>query len=209
MTPPYAELEKLARRAAAIRGGNETVRLAALPSLWVLSDPRRTQDLLRLADGLPAGSALVYRHFGTPDRFAKVDELASICASRSASLFVSADPALHDHPGVSGIHWPEQRLASFRQSRFGASPLMHTASAHSAGAMAAAQRAGLDAVLASTVFASASPSAGKPMGHFAAASLARAFSIPVIALGGITQKNSPRLEGLGLAGLACVGAAVR
>lgn len=47
------------------------------------------------------------------------------------------------------------------------------------------------------------------MGHFAAASLARAFSIPVIALGGITQKNSPRLEGLGLAGLACVGAAVR
>lgn len=207
MTPPYAVLEKLASRAAAIRGGNATARLAVLPALWVLTDPHRTPDLRQLADGLPPGSALVYRHFGAPDRVHLVNELARICASRDASLFVSADPELHDHPGLSGIHWPEQRLASFRQSRFGASPLMHTASAHSAGAIAIAQRAGLDAVLASTVFPSASPSAGRPMGQFAAASLARSFSIPVIALGGITQKNSPRLEGLGLAGLACVGAA--
>lgn len=209
MTPPYAELEKLARQAAAIRGGNGTVRLAGLPSLWVLSDPRRTPDLLHLAGGLPPGSALVYRHFGAPDRFATVDDLARICASRGASLFVSADRSLQDHPGISGIHWPEHRLADFRRSRFAASTLMHTASAHSAGAIAGAQRAGLDGVFASSIFPSVSPSAGRPMGHFAAASLARAFSIPVIALGGITQKNSPRLEGLGLAGLACVGAAVR
>lgn len=209
MTPPYAELEKLARQAAAVRGGNLTVRLAALPSLWVLSDPRRTPDLLRLAGGLPPDSALVYRHFGEADRFAMIDDLARICSARGANLLVSADPSLHDHPGISGIHWPEQRLAEFRRCRFRASTLIHTASAHSPGAIAAAQRAGLDAVLASTVFPSASRSAGKPMGHFAAASLARAFTIPVIALGGITQKNSPRLEGLGLSGLACVGAAVR
>ena len=205
MTPPYAELETLASRAAVVRGVRPGVDL---PALWVLSDPDRTPDLVDLANGLPAGTALVYRHFGAANRRDMVDQLAETCARRAVRLVVSADPDLEQHPAISGIHWPEQRLGQFRRSRFSDRPLIHTASAHSARAIAAAGRAGMDAVMLSTVFASASPSAGRPMGGFAAGAFARAFDVPVLALGGITQKNSPRLRGLGLAGLACIGAAM-
>lgn len=207
ITPPYDALANLARQAGRIRASTPPPPGPGLPALWVMSDPARTPDPDRLASGLPAGSALVFRHFGADDRHETLDRLAGICRSRSVLLFVSADPDLERHDGIAGLHWPEHRLHHFRPSRYAARPLMHTASAHSAGAVARAHLAGLDAVFLSPVFASQSPSAGRPLGRFAAAAHTHT-GIPLIALGGMTQKTSPRLVGLGLSGLACIGAAI-
>ncbi|MCC5995446.1 MAG: thiamine phosphate synthase [Oceanicaulis sp.] len=114
-------------------------------------------------------------------------------------FLVAADPELAAKCGAHGVHWPERMLAQARRVRF---PVM-TASAHSPGAV---RRAGglVDAVFVSPVFASASPSAGRPIGPWRAAAAARRARCPVYALGGINETSVRRLRGLGLAGAAAV-----
>lgn len=81
-----------------------------------------------------------------------------------------------------------------------------TAAAHDAKAVARANDAGLDACVLSPLFPSASASAQGELGLFSASQIARASSIPVIALGGVTAANAARLAGRGFAGVAAVDA---
>ncbi|HRD28437.1 MAG TPA: thiamine phosphate synthase, partial [Caulobacter sp.] len=56
----------------------------------------------------------------------------------------------------------------------------------------------------SPVFASRSPSAGRPMGVEAFAALVRAAPLPVYALGGVNARTAARLTESGAQGLAMV-----
>ena len=67
-------------------------------------------------------------------------------------------------------------------------------------------RAGVEALVISPVFASNSPSAGRPMGALALARLARAARIPIYALGGINAGTARALKLTGVVGLAAVEA---
>ncbi len=69
-----------------------------------------------------------------------------------------------------------------------------------------ARRAGADAAFVSPVFASASPSAGRPLGALRFAELVRGARLPVYALGGIDAAAARRLARSGAAGLAAVDA---
>jgi len=90
--------------------------------------------------------------------------------------------------------------------RFRGSQVLVTAAAHDEPAIRRARLAGCDAVLVSTVFASSSPSAGKPLGTVRFAALVRRAGLPVYALGGVDARTAPRLLGSGAAGLAAIGA---
>jgi thiamine-phosphate pyrophosphorylase len=72
--------------------------------------------------------------------------------------------------------------------------------------LAEADRAGLDAVLVSSLFPSRSASAGAPLGPDAFAAWVGAVQTPVIALGGVNAANAHLLIGSGAAGLAAVEA---
>lgn len=105
--------------------------------------------------------------------------------------------------GADGLHWPEKRLGLRRRS--GIRFAVETASAHSGLALAKALAAGIEVVLVSTAFPSASPSARRPAGPLRLALLCRSFPrAHVIALGGITLATSKRLRRCGLAGVAYV-----
>lgn len=71
--------------------------------------------------------------------------------------------------------------------------MIETASAHSRAAMAKAARLGVDAIFLSVVFASASPSAGTPLGAVRFRALSRQAALPVYALGGIASGNAARV----------------
>jgi thiamine-phosphate pyrophosphorylase len=72
--------------------------------------------------------------------------------------------------------------------------------------MLRARRAGVDAIVVSPVFASASPSAGRPMGARAFAVLVREARLPVYALGGVNAGTARALPRSGAAGLAAIEA---
>jgi thiamine-phosphate pyrophosphorylase len=180
---------------------NRDAGAPSIPALYFFTDPERTPDPMAVAVRLPRGTALVYRHFGAPDRARTARLLAAICQTRGLLLLVAADPELARRVGAAGVHWPERLLPAKRESAG-----LVIASAHSRGALARAARFGVDACVLGPVFATASASGNRPLGLFHANQLACGAGVPVIALGGVNATNATRLAGRGFAGLAAVEA---
>jgi thiamine-phosphate pyrophosphorylase len=179
---------------------NRDAGAPAIPALYFLTDPARTPDPIASAERLPVGAAIIYRHFGAPDRVGIARSLARTARRRGLVLLIAADPALAQRVGAAGVHWPERRLRD--GPLFG----LTTASAHSAEALARAAAFGVDACLLGPVFETHSAAGNAPLGLFRASQFARAASVPVIALGGVNARTSARLSGRGFAGLAAVEA---
>jgi thiamine-phosphate pyrophosphorylase len=172
----------------------------ALPALLFLTDPERTPDPVSIAARLPAGSGIVYRHFGADDRFEVAPKLAALARRRALKLLIAADPTLALEVGAHGVHWPEARLGEARKWRGRFS--VQTASAHSRRATERAASIGVDAALVSTVFPSNSRSADAPMAPLAFTRLCQMVSLPLFALGGVTATNASQVAGAG--GLAAI-----
>lgn len=185
----------LARQARRL---NRAAGAPALPALYFFTDPARTPDPVAMGRRLPAGAAVVYRHFGAPDRHGVARALARLCKQRGLKLLVAADPALARRVGADGVHWPE---AQARRRQGGG---LQTMAAHSPEALARAAELGMDAAVLSPVLASRSPSSRAPLGLFRAARWARAAKLPVIALGGVNSQNAHQFARRGFSGLACV-----
>lgn len=195
MTPDLTTLARRLRRPRATR---------RLPGLLVLTDPERLAEPVAVAERLPRGSALVLRHYGAPGREALARSLARVCRRRRRLFLVAGDDALALRVGADGVHWPEGLVRPRRRRRRG---WLVTAAAHGPAALRRAARAGADAALLSPVFATASHPLARPLGSLRFAAWVRRASLPVYALGGVTNATVRRLVGSGAAGVAVVGAA--
>ena len=172
----------------------------------LMTDPERVADPVAAAEGLPRGSAVVFRAFGAPDAVRQGRLLAAVSRRRGLLLLAGADPALARAMGAGGVHLPE-RLAHRAGAIRRAHPLwLISVAAHSEAAVRRARIYGADAVVISPVFPSRSPSAGAPLGPVRFAALVRRVKRPVYALGGVNTKTAPRLIGSGAAGIAAVEA---
>jgi thiamine-phosphate pyrophosphorylase len=191
------------RRTAALLKRPASTR-KGLPRLLAFSDPARTPDLEALARSLPAGAALVYRHFGAADAAATARRLKAIASARGVKLLVGADAALAAAAEADGVHLPERMAGRARALRRAHPGWIVTVAAHSSRAARRAKGCGADAAVVSAVFPSGSASAGRPMGLLRLALLARGAGLPVYALGGVNARTAARLKDLGLAGLAAV-----
>jgi thiamine-phosphate pyrophosphorylase len=188
--------------AALARRLNREAGAPPVPALYFFTDPDRTPDPVAIARGLPAETAIVYRHFGAPERAQMARKLATICRARRLVLLVAADPELAARVGATGVHWPERKLPLARDARFN----LVTASAHSREAAVRAAAWGASACILGPVFETKSESGNAPLGLFRASQIARGSTIPVIALGGIAPHSARRLSGRGFAGFAAVDA---
>lgn len=180
---------------------NRDAGAPAIPSLYFFTDPQRTPDPAAIARRLPRGTAVVYRHFGAPDRARVARELSKICRSGGLFLLIGADADLARRCAADGVHWPE-RLVPRQRGDF----RIETGAAHSADGVSRVAAARLDACILSPVLATESSSANPTLGLFHASQIARATTIPVIALGGINADTARRLAGRGFAGIAAVSA---
>ena len=199
MVKTAATLGRLARRGKHPSGGKPR-----LPSLWFVTDPERTPDPEVVIARLPRGAGVIYRAFGASDAEAVALRLRRLTAKRGLVLLIGADARLAAKVGADGVHLPERNLrqaASLRRRRPG---WLITVAAHGPAAVARASGMGVDAVLLSVVFASRSPSAGRPMGVLRLAKVARQGKVALIALGGVNDKTAPRLISTGVYGLAAV-----
>lgn len=107
---------------------------------------------------------------------------------------------------ADGVHLPEAHvLASDRSQR----PAILGRSIHSAEAAKRAEHDGLDYVMAGNVFETGSHPGKPAAGLDFLASVCRAVSIPVIAIGGITPQNTPDCLRAGAAGIAVLSTIMR
>ncbi len=196
------DLQRLAELAASLRPRFAPEK--PLPRLLFVTDPQRTPDPAAIAGRLPAGAGVIYRAFGAPDALETARRLVSIAGERKLLLLVGADAELAEAAGAGGVHLPERDLARAEGLKDLHPDWIITGAAHSLEAARLAHRFRCDAVLASTVFPSRSPSAGPAMGAPAFAALVAAAPLPVYALGGVNMKTAPELLGSGAAGFAMV-----
>jgi thiamine-phosphate pyrophosphorylase len=181
---------------------NHEAGAPGIPALFFFTDPHRTPDPIVAAKRLPRGTAVVFRHFGAPDRARTARRLAAACRSRGLVLLIAADPELARRVGADGVHWPEGLIPHRRDTAF----RLVTAAAHSAPALTKARVATFDAAILAPVFPTRSPSGNPPLGLFHASQLARGAGLPVIAMGGVNADTARRLAGRGFAGVAAVEA---
>ncbi len=153
---------------------------------------------------LPKGCALIYRHFGRPERFDDGAKLAAIAKDRGFLLLVSADPELADDVGAAGIHWPVRMLHLARQWRKENPDQVMTLSAHNREELALAKNIKADAALLSPIFPTKSPNSGPAIGTLRARTLVPHAGVPVYALGGITAETAGHLAGIGFSGIASI-----
>ena len=191
----------LGRRAALRKGSRQ-----ALPSLLFFTDPDRTPEPEAVAARLPPGAAIVYRPFGAPDADARGARLIAIARRRKLILLVGADAGLAQRLGADGVHLPERLAHRARWLKAAHPGWIVTAAAHSILAARRGLAGGADAVVVSTIFQSASASAGRPMGAIRLAIRVRLANGAVYALGGVDDKTAGLLRDVGLTGLAAVDA---
>ena len=106
--------------------------------------------------------------------------------------------------GYEGVHWPEAQIPA----RDEASPLLRAASVHTPDVCSSAEAAGAVFVVAGTVFdAGSKPASGA--GLAALSKIARATSLPTLAIGGVTPGRVVSCVEAGASGVAVVTSVLR
>lgn len=198
------EMEVLSRTAARFRPC--LVRGKPVPRLLFFTDPLRSPDPERVAERLPAGSAVVFRTFGAPDAEARGLRLREITRRRGLLLLIGADADLAERLDADGVHLPARAAADLPPLRAGHPGWWLSVAAHGEQAARTGEKMGADALVVSPIFPSASPSAGTPLGIETLKGIVAAVDAPVYALGGVRAGTVERLLGSGIVGIAAVEA---
>ena len=174
----------------------------ALPPLLFFTDPDRTPHPWETAARLPAGAAVVFRHFGRPDALETARRLREVTAARGVQLLIGLDADLAVAVGAAGRHQAERALVQAQALRVSHPQWLITGAAHAGSALG---NPDLHARVLSPVFeAGGASSATRALGLAAFSAQAAAASCPVYALGGIGAKNARSLIGSGACGIAGV-----
>ena len=191
---------------------NSAAGATGLPPLILMTDGERLPDPVAGASRLPPGSAVLLRHYGSPEREPVGEALAGLCRSRRLGLIVAAEAGLARRLNARGLHIPswlaaaDCGLARREVWKWRQRPGRYvTAAAHDRREMERALSLGADALIVSPVFATESHPASRPLGPHRLAELTASAPVPVYALGGITASNAARLGAAGAAGIAGIG----
>ncbi len=186
------------------RRGTQRRESVILPSFILMTDDVRLADPVAVVETLPKNSAVIFRHYESPDRESLAAGLIARARPRGVRVLVAADAGLAVKLGADGLHLPETMAKrgpgcwqAWRQPGW-----LVTASAHSEAALHRAQGAGADAALLAPVFRTASHPQTPPLGPIRFAAWCRRSPLPVYALGGISKASARRLKNSGVRGFA-------
>lgn len=157
-----------------------------LPRLWLLTDRRNDAGLEKVLARMPRGSGLVFRHYHLAEaqRSERFRRLARLARARGMVVVLSGDSRTARARGAHGVYGCLRRAAG----------LLRLATAHDLREIAAANRAGADAVMISPVFPTRSHPGAKTLGRLRFRLLARHAAMPVVALGGMNRKRAHALD---------------
>ncbi len=177
--------------------------------------PRSLQTVVREAcDHGVKAVQLREKDMGSDELVAYVQRLSEITRKRSAKLFINRgrpvgtteDAFLAASIGSDGFHFPESIVFPHKlKQRF--PKLIIGMSTHSVNAAIVASTEGADFVTFGPVFETESKKPfGPPQGLDVLRAVARASTIPVFAIGGITPENTADCLAAGAHGVAAIGA---
>ncbi len=193
---------KLAAAAAALKRESA----AAAPfSLAFMTDAARAPQPELIARALPPNAAVIFRDYAAPDRAHLARRLISIAKQRGVLFLVGADARLARAISADGVHLP-----SWAQPSDGPhddyAGLIVSCACHDADDLARAAAIHADVAFLSPVFPTQSHMGADALGAEKFNALAADAKLPVLALGGVDERNVSKLAGRNVAGLAAIGA---
>ncbi len=160
----------------------------SLPDLWLLSDARNDELLIRALRALPRGSAFVFRHYHLDPaaRRERWDALMPVVSENGHLALLSGSDDEARAWGAAGSYGPPEAIGE-------APELMRIAAVHDGNEIAHANAAGADAAMLSPVFETRTHPNAVPLGPEKFHSLAALAEMPVIALGGMCFERAKEL----------------
>lgn len=150
-----------------------------------MTDPRLGDRLLAAVRRLPAGSGVVFRHYGLPDdeRRRLFSEVRHVCRLRGHRLLLAGDSLVAHRWGADGFHG--------RSPNRGGG--LHSAPVHGPVEISKARRNGAVVMFLSPLHATRSHPGQRPLGAARFSQLARLCRPAlVIALGGMTRAQAAK-----------------
>jgi|GEM_PF-616736 len=196
MAAEYASAKELQR----IWMAAQSFAGSRLPRVLVMTDPRAPEPDLTL---WPGPVALIYRHFGAKDKFAKAEMWRRRTFAGGHTFLIGDDPDLAIAVGADGVHFRREATLSTPTLWRVRCPDWLISMAGIKSGSYSGDVSVLDGLLISSVFKSNSPSAGSPIG-VEGIKQHMELNAPLFALGGIHANNIDQLSGLPIAGVAGV-----
>ncbi len=160
-----------------------------LPAIWLMTDPRMGEGLMRAVQKLPQGSGVIFRHYELEPcaRLALFHRIAKICRRRGHKLLLAGSVKAARKWRADGVHGLAKRYGLANRGGH----MIHSAPVHSAREIAAAKLCGADIMLQSPCFSTATHPGVRPLGMIRFMQLAHLCApVTVIALGGMTQRRA-------------------
>jgi thiamine-phosphate pyrophosphorylase len=167
-----------------------------LPRIWLLTDERLGDAVLEAVSKLPAAAGIVFRHYSLAEgpRRALYERVRAQARRRGHILLLAGPRSTALSWGADGWHGWEEGAG------------LRSAPVHDLRELRRAEAGGAALLFLSPVFATRSHPGAPTLGTRRFAQLAAKARRPVIALGGVTPANAPKLMRLGAYGWAGIGA---
>ena len=173
------------------------------PEVWLFTDPRLGDGLIRALDRLPRGAGVILRDYDHPERITLARRLRMLTRARGLRLFVAGDIWLVQRIGADGLHLPGHMTRAMPP---GSRNVPRTAAAHNGREVRDALRAGAGRIFISPVHPTRSHPGAPVLGRLGFARLARLAQSRAAALGGITERRYRALRPLGATGWGAIDA---
>ena len=133
-------------------------------------------------------------------------QMAALCRRYGVPLIINDNVEVALACGAAGVHLGQQDMPIAQARRMAGPDLILGASAHTVQEALEAQAAGADYLGVGAVFSTSTKADASPLPLTTLREICAAVSIPVVAIGGITETNLLQLTGCGAAGVAVVSA---
>ena len=133
-------------------------------------------------------------------------QMTLLCGRYGVPLIINDNVEVALACGAAGVHLGQQDMPIAQARRMAGPDLILGASAHTVQEALEAQAAGADYLGVGAVFSTSTKADASPLSLTTLREICAAVSIPVVAIGGITETNLLQLTGCGAAGVAVVSA---
>ena len=179
---------------------------AVTDSRWAADEERFFQQIAAVIDG-GAGVVQLREKYLDNDAFRRLAaRFTALCREKGAVSVLNDRAEIAAETGADGVHLGQGDM-NIRHARELLGPeRLIGASAHTVEEALRAVEAGADYLGVGAAFATGTKADAKPIARETIRAITSAVSVPVVAIGGVTEENLPTLSGLGLDGVAVVSA---
>ncbi len=180
--------------------------------LYVVTDRSwlGTQSLAaQVEDTLKAGATFVQlreKSMDSAEMLEEAKELKALCGRYGVPFVVNDDVQVALDCGADGVHVGQEDMACAKARALLGPDKIVGVSAHTVEEALAAQRDGADYIGVGAVFGTTTKLDADTLPRKVVEDICQAVSIPVVAIGGISQENLLELAGSGVDGVAVISA---